>query len=282
MRLSAGLSHIVVLIFCFIFSLITYNTFSGEGSFQLLFFEIDKNLFAKSLAVIAFGFYGRMCYISPILPNEQGIQLFIGSQNGEVWNESNFLFIPWPIWSIWKRVSIQHFSFTVAAQNRTKEGHLMMVFATGKAIPENVQLLAKISQEGAQEQVLGLSMMSIGRYINANKRDSLLSFQNLDISGFVQEVFGENQFYGLKVKVFTTKVIEVNSETMRQFDVLAREGSMQTTLLHLKKNFPESSDIELYAMYASLIGINPAVMSYIVHGSGTNNILLGRGDGNQL
>lgn len=275
-RLSAGMSHVIVIVFGIILASLAYGLFSGEGVYSFLFWDINKNLLAKTLAFITFGFYGRWCYETPILPNEQGIQLFFGAQNGEVWNESNFLFIPRPFWSIWKRVSIQHFSFTVATQNRTKEGHSVMVFATGRAVPINVQLLAKISQEGAQEQVLGLSMMAIGTYINQNQRNSLLCYPNWDISLQVKNIFGKNKFYGLDVTVFTTKVVEVNPETMRQFDTLARQVDMETTLRSLKENFPGISDVELYAAYASLVGLTPKVMSYVVHGGGNNNIIFGR------
>lgn len=278
MRLSSGMSHVVVIVFGLIFGLITYTLFSGEGTYSFLFWEIHKNLLAQSLSFIVFGFYGRWCYEVPILPNEQGIQLFFGAQTGEVWNESNFLFIPRPFWSIWKKMSIQHFSFTIATQNRSEEGHSMIVFATGRAVPVNVQLLAKMSQEGVQEQVLGLSMMAIGVYIRDNAREALLNYQHWDISGHIKNIFGEHNFYGLDVTVFTTKVIEVSQETMRQFDMLARQTDMQTTLLNLKQNFPSISDVELYAIYASLVGITPQIMSYVVNGAGTNNILLGRGD----
>lgn len=278
MRLSERLSHIVVIIIGLFLGMITYMAFSGEGVYSFLFFDIHKNLLARSLGFVVFGFYGRWCYELPILPNEQGIQLFLGTQTGEVWNESNFLFIPRPFWSIWKRVSIQHFSFTVAAQNRSIEGHSMVVFATGRAIPENVQLLAKMTQEGVQEQVLGLSMMTLGSYIQENERNSLLSYQHWDISEHVKNIFGENNFYGLKVSVFTTKVLEISQETMRQFDILARQSDMETTVKSLKRSFSGASDLELYAVYASLVGVNPAIMSYVVHGGGTNNILLGRGD----
>lgn len=278
MRLSAGISHLVVIIIGLTLAFITYTSLSGEGVYSFFFWDIHKDLLAKALAVAVFGLYGRWCYELPILPNEQGIQLFFGTQTGEVWNESNFLFIPRPFWSIWKRLSIQHFSFTVATQNRTMEGHSMLVFAIGRAVPINVQLLAKISQEGMQEQVLGLSMMAIGAYIRQNARNSLLSYQRWNISELIQITFGENNFYGLDVTVFTTKVIEVSQETMRQFDTLARQADMQTTLNNLKQNFPSISDVELYAVYASLVGITPQIMSYVVNGSGTNNILLGRGD----
>jgi hypothetical protein len=174
-------------------------------------------------------------------------------------------------------VSVQHFSFTVAAQNRTQEGHSMIIFATGRAVPQNVHLLAKMSQEGVQEQVLGLCMMSLGSYIQNNARNTLLAYQQWDISGQIMHTFGLNNFYGLDINVFTTKVIEVNNETMRQFDVLARAVDTETVLGNLRQSFPNVSDVELYAMYASFVGINPAVMSYVVHGEGNNNILLGRG-----
>lgn len=280
MRLSSGISHLVVIVFGLILGLVAYVTFAGAGFYTFLFWDINKDLLAKSLAFIVFGFYGRWCYELPILPNEQGIQLFFGAQTGEVWHESNFLFIPRPFWSIWKRMSVQHFSYTVATQNRTMEGHTVMVFATGRAVPEDVHLLAKISQEGMQEQVLGLTMMAIGSYIRENSREALLNYQHWDISGYVEGIFGENNFYGLDATVFTTKVIEVSQETMRQFDMLARQSDMQTTLSNLKQNFPKISDVELYAMYASLVGITPQVMSYVINsGNGrTNNILLGKLD----
>lgn len=275
MRLSSGQSHVVIILFGCIVGVIVFLFFTGEGYHTFLFWKINKVLSAKMLAVVSFGIYGRWCYEQPILPNEQGIQLFLGAQTGEVWGEGNFLFIPRPFWSIWKRVSVQHFSFTVAAQNRTKEGHLVMVFATGRAVPTDAHLLAKMSQEGIQEQVFGLSMRAIGSYIRANTRNTLLDYQSWDISKITNFVLGENKFYGLHVAVFTTKVIEISQETVRQFDTLARQVDMETTIKILKQNFSLSSDVELYAMYASLIGINPSVMSHVIHGGGSNAILLG-------
>jgi hypothetical protein len=274
--------HILVPLFGLFFGAVVYVLcliFLGEGEYTFLFLNINRDILAKTLAFISFGLYSRFCYESPVLPNEQAIELFLGNQTGEVFSESNIIFVARPFWSIWKRVSIEHFSFTVASQNRTKEGHSMMVFATGRAVPENVQLLSKISQMGMQEQVLGLSMMAIGNYIRSNERNVLLNYQNWDISGIVQNIFGEHHFYGLAVKVFTTKVIEVNPETMRQFDLMARQTDMMTTLLVLTEKFPNASDIELYAMYASMMGITPSVMSYIVHGNSGNNMILGRGNG---
>lgn len=277
MRLSSGMSHVVVVVFGVILGIIVYAFFSGEGSYQFLFMNINRQALAQCLGFLSFGFYSRWCYELPIQPNEQGIQLFLGAQTGEVWGESNFLFIPRPFWSIWKRVSIQHFSFTVAAQNRTEEGHSLIVFATGRAVPNNVQLLAKISQEGIQEQLLGLSTMCLGAYIRNNQRTSLLNYQHLDISEYVKKVLGEHQLYGLDVTVFTSKVIEVNPAVMRQFDVSALQDDMQTTLWKLKQNFPQISDVELYAVYASIVGYTPPVMSYIVHGERNNTLLLGGG-----
>ncbi|MBP6949024.1 MAG: hypothetical protein KBB50_03050, partial [Candidatus Pacebacteria bacterium] len=229
-----------------------------------------------TLGVIVFGFYGRWCYELPILPNEQGIQLFFGAQNGVVWNEGNFLFLPRPFWSIWKRVSIQHFSFTVSSQNRSMEGHSMMVFATGRAKPVNVQLLSKMSQEGVQEQTLGFCMTAIARYIHSNTREVLLNYPNWDITETVEDVFGESDFYGLEIQVFSTKVVEVNQKTMEQFDMLARNKDMETVMSSLRISFPNMSDVELYSMYASMVGVNPTVMSYVVHGNGNNAMIFGR------
>ena len=277
MGLTKHQAHLIVVMIGTIIAFFVYLFFSGEGSYSILFFDINKEKLAKSLSFISFGLYVRWCYEIPIPPNEQGIQLFFGEQTGEVWSESNFLFVPRPFWSIWKRLSIQHFSFTVATQNRTKEGHSVMVFATGRAVPNNAQLMAKITEEGMREQTLGLSMTAIGAYIRTNNRDTLLNFQNWNISEAVKNIFEENNFYGLNVTVFTTKVVEVSQETMRQFDILARQLDMSGTISKLQESFPGSTDLERYAMYASLVGINPAVMSYIVHGEGNNNVLIGGG-----
>ena len=249
--------------------------FQGEGSYSILFLYIQKNGIAKIFGFVSFGLYTRWCYEEPILPNEQGIQLFFGAQTGEVWTESSFLFIPRPFWGIWKKISINHFSFTVVAQNRTKEGHSLMLFATGRAVPQNVQLLAKISEEDLKQQTVGISMSALGEYIRFNTRDSLLVYPSMDISSLVRKRFQKNRLYGLDVDVFTTKVVEVNQETMRQFDVLARQSDMDTILSKLKDTFPGATDLERYAMYASFVGVNPAVMSYIVHGEGKSNLLLG-------
>lgn len=278
MKLPAGLSHFVVIAIGLAIAVNVYLFFSGEGTYHVLFLDFDKTKLAQTLGFVSFGLYARWCYEQPILPNQQGIQLFFGVQTGEVWGEGNFLFIPRPFWSIWKQMSVMDFSFTVAAQNRSKEGHMMMVFATGRSRPTNVQLLAKISQQGLEEQVLGLSMSAVGTYIHLNARATLLEYQAYNISDHVKKIFGDNKFYGLDVQVFTTKVVEVSQETMKQFDILARKGDMQTTIRGFKKNFPGISDLELYAMYASIMGINPAVMSYMVHGKGNTNLFVGQGN----
>lgn len=276
MRLSIHQSHVIVFFLSFIFGFSTYLYFSGNGYYSFLFWNIDKDLLAQCLGFAVFGLYFRWCSESPILPNQQGIQLFFGSQTGEVWNEGNFLFIPRPFWSIWKKVSVEHFSFTVATQNRTQEGHIVMVFATGRAVPENVQLLSKISQEGLQEQVVGLSMMAVGTYISMNSRMDLLQYPHFDISQHVQDIFGKNQLYGLAVQIFTTKVEEINEQTRKQFDAIARLGDMGGIMNGLKQSFPTMSEVELYAAYASIVGFHPWVTSHVIHGngSGNNTILL--------
>jgi hypothetical protein len=265
--------HIFVVLFGLIIAISVYIFLSGDGEYSFLFWNINKNLLAKTLSFVAFGLYSRWCFEPAVLPNEQAIELFLGEQTGKVFSESSIVFVAKPFWTIWKRVSIQHFSFTVASQNRTKEGHSVMVFATGRAVPENVQLLAKMSQDGMQEQVLGLSMMAIGSYIHVNERNTLLNYQHWDISHIVHGIFGLNGFYGLSVQVFTTKVVEVNPETMRQFDLMARQTDMMTVLSALSEKFPNASDVEVYAMYASMMGINPATMSYVIHGNGQHMIL---------
>lgn len=275
MRLTVGQAHVVVLFIGALCGLATYFWFLGPGYYKVLFFSVNQALFAKIVGYLAFGFYVRWCYEVPIEPNQQRIQTFFGAQTGEVWGEGNFLFVPRPFWGMWKSLSIEHFSFTIAAENRTKEGYRVMVFATGRAEPENVHLLAKMSPGDVREQVIGLSMSAVGSYIYNNARASLLKYQNFDISAYVQEEFKVKEFYGLKVKAFTTKVIEMNQETTLLFDRLAAEGQMEALFAKLKTYFPDANDAERYAMYATFVGLTPAVMSHVVHGNGKTVLLAG-------
>lgn len=267
--------HVYVLIIGLLIAISVYFFFSGEGTYSFLFFDFNKNLLAKVLAFVSFGLYTRWCYDPNVDPNEQAIELFLGEQTGAVFKESNIVFVARPFWSTWKRVSIQHFSFTVAAHNRTKEGHSMIVFATGKAVPHNAHLLAKMSQSGVEEQVIGLSMLAIGSYINVNQRDVLLRFPQFEISKHVGEFFDKNDFYGLTLKVFTTRVIEENQKTKELFDAKARQTDMESILRGIRTSLPNLSEVELFAAYASIAGVTPAVMSHVIHGNGTNAMILG-------
>jgi hypothetical protein len=269
--------HVYVIVIGLVLASSVYLYISGEGSYTLLLFSFNKNLLAKVLAFVSFGLYSRWCYESDILPNEQAIETFLGEQTGEVFKESNIVFVARPLWGIWKRVSVQHFSFTVAAQNRSKEGHSLIVFATGKAIPNNAQLLAKMTQSGVEEQVLGLSMLAIGVYINQNQRETLLQYPQWDVSKHIGTFFENNDLYGLTVKVFTTKVIEENQKTRELFDAKARQGDMEAVLKSIRTSLPNLSEVELFATYASIAGVTPAVMSHVIHGGATNTMILGGG-----
>ncbi len=271
--------HLLVLFIGFSLAMFVYMYFSRKGDWSFLFIHINQQALAKLLAIVSFGLYTRWCYEPDVPPNEQAIELFLGNQTGEVFKESNIVFVAKPFYSIWKRVSIQHFSFTVAAQNRTKEGHSMIVFATGKAVPVNVQLLAKMSQEHLQEQVVGLAMLAIGTYINEHERATLLYYPVWDISGRVGEFFSKHDLYGLELKVFTTKVVEENQATKALFDARARQTDMEHLLVSIRRSLPGISDVELFAAYASIAGVTPAVMSHVIHGNSGSHLILGN-DGN--
>jgi hypothetical protein len=273
--------HIVTLVYLALIWLVVFFTIAKEGYFSILFFHISYTSLATALATVVFGVMSRKCYVT-ILPNYQGIQTFLGAQNGMVWGEGNFHFIPWPIWTIWRRISIEHISFTVAAQNRTKDEHQMMVFATGRAVPTNVSYLAKIPEQNFKEQLteqlVGLAMKSVGRYMNDVKRNTLFRYEQWDISKWFESTLKtRGLFYGLDVTLWTTKVVEVNKTTMEQFDLLARQADMGTAILEMKKLFPLLSEQELYAAYASQVGLTPNVMSHMIHGSGANILLDGKG-----
>lgn len=278
--LSITQGHIVTLLYLAVIWFVVFFTIAKDGYFSIFFFHISYVSLATVVATVVFGVMSRKCYVM-IPPNHQGIQTFLGTQNGMVWGEGNFHFIPWPIWGIWRKISIEHVSFTVATQNRTKDGHQMMVFATGTAIPINTYHLAKIPEknfrEQLNEQLVGLAMMSIGKYINTEGRSYLFSYQQKDIAEWFQKSLEEKQLYGMEVVLRTTKVVEVNTTTMKQFDLLARQADMGTAIAGMKKLFPLLSEQELYAAYASQVDLKPNVMSHIIHGKGANILLDGRG-----
>lgn len=289
MRLTVLWGHVLTFVIATTLALTVRSFFDEEGYISFYHLHMENQSFGNILAFISFGLYTRYCYVF-IPPNHQGIQTCLGWQTGEVWGEGNFHFIPRPFWDIWKIVSVEHFTFTVAGQNRTKEGFMMMVFATGRAIPENAFLIAKmLSMDHLKEQLIGLAMMTIGKYINQNERRALLDYPVWDISSFLKHSLEEEReqhgvmeldgLYGVMVTLRTSKVIEVDKVTEAQFNTLARTSDMDTVIGNLRKQFPVLSDVELYAAYGAFVGINPTVMSYVLHGDGNKNIFVGGAGG---
>lgn len=279
MKLSPTASHVVVLLTGFIIASSVYLVLTGEGYYSFGPVHVYRNGLASALALVVFGLLGRYWHVS-IAPNTQGIQLFFGTQNGEVWNEGNFHFIPRPVWDIWKSMSVEHFVFTVAAQNRSSEGHQMMVLATGRAIPTDAYGLAKVSREDLTTQLIGLSMQTIAAYINREPRASLLGYPFHNLSTWFAYDHAHHDFntYGVRVDLTTTKVVETNPKTMEQFDRLTSVKDMDTLVQGLKVSFPETSDVERYAIYATMVGIKPTVMTHIIKGGNGNIILDGHQD----
>lgn len=290
MRPITVITFVSTVIIGFIIASVVYFYIDGDGYFSFFLININRHVLAEVLAVISFGVYIRYSKVI-IPPNQQGVLTLFGFQIGQVLFEGNLHLVPFLIMQVWKIVSVEHFTFTVAAQNRTKEGFTMMVFATGRAIPENAFLIAKMSSmDYLKEQLLGLSMMTIGRYINVNERMTLLNYPVWDISRDLRASLEEEReqhgvmeidgLYGVKVILRTSKVIEVDKVTEAQFNMVARAIDMTSAIENMKKLFPSLSDVELYAMYATLVGITPSVMSYIVHGEGNKNIFVGGVGGN--
>ena len=52
---------------------------------------------------------------------------------------------------------------------------------------------------------------------------------------------------------------------------------MESVLRSIRTSLPNLSEIELFAVYASIAGVTPAVMSHGIHGSGVNTMILGDG-----
>lgn len=270
MKLSPIQAHVVVALIASTIATTVYSLLSGYGYYSFGPAYVNRNGIAGVAAFLSFGLYYRYCH-APVAPNAQGIQLFFGAQTGTVWGEGNFHFIPRPFWDLWKEMSVEHIVFTVAAQNRSREGHQMMVFATGRGKPTNAFAMAKLStKEDLVTQLLGHSMRTIGAYIHRESRETLLSYPMYDLSEwFASDEENENfNTYDVQVDLMTTKVIEVNPKTMEQFDALARQKDMNTMVEGLKVAFPNMDEIERYAVYATLTGFSPAVMSHIVHGNG--------------
>lgn len=279
-KLSISGGHISVLFLCALIWYIVHAMLAGPGGVSLSSSYMSQHKFVNLFAIAAAGLYGKYCIVV-IPPNHQGIQLFLGMQTGIVWGEGNFHFIPRPFFDIGRVIPIEHVSFTVAAQNRTNEGHLMLLFATGRAEPENVYHLAKIPEKDFQaqlnEQLVGIAMMTLGRYINVNSRETLFRFSQYDITEGFEEILSEQNLYGMKVTLRTTKAVEVNTKTMEQFDFIARQSGMETAIAQLKKLFPLLSEQELYAAYGAQLGLTPAIMAYTIRGQGGNILLDGRG-----
>jgi hypothetical protein len=274
MRLTPHQSHALIAAVLVAVWTSVYFSFNGYGYYSLGFIHIERDAGAALLATIVCGILSRYWYVK-IAPNTQGVQVFLGAQTGEVWGEGNFLFILRPLWDIWTTESVKHFSFTVAAQNRSKDGHQMMMLATGQGIPTDAFALAKIDPEYLKIQLLGLAQFTLGAFINDHPRQELFSYRMHNLSGRFAEDHDKNEFTDYKVKVVltTTKVVEVNPRTMELFDTLARDKDMITIVNTLKATFPGSSDLERYAMYASMTGFTPAVMTHIIQG-GQANVLL--------
>lgn len=267
-QLSSLAGHIVTLVFALILFCLIYFYFRGEGDYSFLFLHWDKNSIATLFGIVAVGAYLRRCNIRiPI--NHQGIQEVAGTQTGAVWGESLIHLIPWPVWDIRRIISIEHISFTVAAQNRTSDGFSMLVTSTGVAKPLNVFRLAKIPRADLKEQLFGAAQNTLGRKIHDSKREDLLSYMvlsNKQLSDAYADVLSEGEMYGLAVKLTATQVTEVDPNTMKQFEAKARTQDMQTMISDLKKQFPKFTDAQLYAAYATLTGHDPHVMSYVIEG----------------
>lgn len=276
--LSVNQSNILVFVTACVMWFIMYQYFKGYGYYSFWFVHFEKNSIGIVLATIPTGIFIRWCH-APIEPNFQGIQTFLGTQNGVVWEEGKFQFIFRPLFDIWKKLPIEYQSFTLATENRSKDGHRLLVLATGSALPKNVSWLAKFSEvnfrEQVQEQLVGLGMLAIGRYINDNNRVVMLGYQQWDIKNYFSQVLSEKSLFGMEITLNTTKVVEVDPTTARQFDMLARMGDMTSSIQSLSTMFPNLSDAEKYAMYGTLAGINPSVMTHIIKGKGGNHVLLG-------
>ena len=247
--------------------LTVFSFFSGKGDYQFLFWVWNKNVIATGFGVIVAGVYLRWCKLPTIPINHQAIQEFLGVQTGEVITEGKYHFTPKPFWDVEKIVSVEHFTFTVAAQNRTKEGYTVLVCATGKVRPFNVFHIAKLSREDLKEQVMATAMNFLGNQIRISPRSELLGYQAYDDQKF-SRLFSSDLatagLQGLYVGLMTTKMVEVDPNTFKQFETQAGLSNMQKIIADLKKQFPHFSDKELYATYASLAGLDPHIMSHIV------------------
>ncbi len=278
MRLTPLRADVIVILVGLFLSTLVYQMFSGYGYISFGPAHFHRNGTSALLAFLVFGLWSRYCHVS-IAPNTQGIQVCFGVQTGEVWSEGNFHFTPRPVWDIWKEMSVEHLLFTVAAQNRSKEGHQMVVLATGRGIPQNAYAMAKLrSPEDLLTQLVAHSMQTIGKYIHRELRETLLDYPSFDLSRWFASDPTNVMFatYGVQVDLTTTKVFEVNPQTMAQFDQLARKKDMDVIVEGLKVSFPEASDVERYAIYATMVGFKPAVMSHIIHGQAANFFVDGR------
>jgi hypothetical protein len=250
--------------------------FGGEGYHSILFAHVSKNSFGILVGVCTIGVFIRTALLV-IPPNHQAIQKVLGAQSGEVRTEGTYITL-WPIVTYEKPVSTQHISFTVAVQNRTLEQLLVMVFATGRAVPENVFPLAKLPREKLEEQLVGIAMNTLGVRICTTSLKDLRNYAYQNLSEVFLKNLKSNHFYGLDVTLAVTRVEESDQTTLKQIELLARRDGMETAIETLKKTFPDLTPSQLYAAYASLVGVDAKVMSHIVEGGEvTKNLFMGDG-----
>lgn len=220
--------------------------------------------FGDFLSISAGTLYLKFCHVS-IPSNRQGIQRFFGRQNGMVWKEGNLHFIPIPFFDIWKSVSVEQLSITAAARARSSDEQHIMVLGTCIVTPKNVFRFNKVAPDSRERALLSFAMLEMGKYIRENSRRTLLHYSS---HAFRAEMEAP---YGCDVEFQMNETIDINDTNRNQFDAIARmkgKGSMEEVIAEIKKSFSSFSDEQVYAMYGSLIDINPKVMTHIIKGNG--------------
>jgi hypothetical protein len=269
MKVSSLTGHVLTFVIGAALGCFVFWYFDGEGTILIF----DRHKFAVMMSLATFSMYQKYC-LDTIPPNHQAVVTIFGIPSVIPWNAGSFKQLFRPICQIWKIVSIEHFTITTASTNRTKDGYSVTVLATVTCKPYDVYLMIKMgSRKDLEVNLTGLCEHVVGNYLQQNSRSTLLKYKSYDISSFLKdEIDHRGTMYGVAVDLRTTEVFDVDSVTKRHFEAVARHEDMQTLMAKLKEKFTTLSESQIFAMYASMVGIPANTIT--VEGSGAPRVVV--------
>lgn len=267
MKVTATVGLALTFVVAAIICLVSYSLLSGYGYYQVMFTSIHKDGIASFVGLSLAGLYLTYCRTT-IPVNTQGILLFLGRQTGDVWSEGDFNFLPKPFFRIDTFVSVQSFTLPCECEGRSSDGKRMEMLATLQCTPVDVFWMAKMSEGELVEYLTGLAKYYLGRWMNLNTRDTLLTFAGMNVSSDFAGTLAEQQCYGVRVRMLVTGVSELDVSSQSLFDFLATQRETTEALATLRASFPGVTDEQLMNLFGVVTGRNMNVSTHIIRGNG--------------